>query len=85
MTRKIDPADAPERYRKARERYMVLGECLTMAEAFRRRFSRNEAAQVAKPGYEKAFDEEMKRVQVLQEILRETREEYEACGRALGM
>lgn len=85
MARKIDPAEAPDLYRRARDRYMVLGECLTMVEATRRRFSRNEAAQVAKEGYEKAFDEEQHRLEVLQDLLKETREVYEACGRVLGM
>lgn len=81
----VDLAEITERYKRARERYMVLSECLTMSEATKRRFSKNEAAQVPKEGYEKPFDEEQRRVEVLQEMLRELRQEIETCGRVLGM
>lgn len=81
----MDLAAVTERWKRARERYMVLSECLTMTEATKRRFSRNEAAQVPKEGYEKPFDEEQRRVEVLQEMLRELRLEIETSGRVLGM
>ena len=85
MSPTVDLAAVTERYKRARERYMVLSECLTMTEATKRRFSRNEAAQVPKEGYEKPFDEEQRRVEVLQEMLRELRLEIETSGRVLGM
>lgn len=81
----VDLAEITERYKRARERYMVLSECLTMTEATKRRFSKNEAAQVPKEGYEKPFDEEQRRVEVLQEMLRELRQEIETTGKVLGM
>ena len=85
MAATVDLAEITERYKRARERYMVLSECLTITEATKRRFSRNEAAQVPKEGYEKPFDEEQRRVEVLQEMLRELRLEIETSGRVLGM
>ena len=85
MSPTVDLAAVTERYKRARERYMVLSECLTITEATKRRFSRNEAAQVPKEGYEKPFDEEQRRVEVLQEMLRELRLEIETSGRVLGM
>lgn len=85
MAPAVDLAEITERWKRARERYMVLSECLTMTEATKRRFSRNEAAQVPKEGYEKPFDEEQRRVEVLQDMLRELRLEIETSGRVLGM
>ena len=85
MSPTVDLAAVTERYKRARERYMVLSECLTITEATKRRFSRNEAAQVPKEGYEKPFDEEQRRVEVLQDMLRELRLEIETSGRVLGM
>ena len=78
-----DPAVLERELRRMRERHTVLSECITMAEAYCRRFSRNEAAQVAKEGYEAAFDGELRRKQVLQDILRETSERLDECRRAL--
>lgn len=71
-------------FEKARERHKVLGECLTMTEAMKRRFSRNEAAQTAKDGYELAFAEENFRLGVLREMMLEQREIIDSCLREMG-
>jgi hypothetical protein len=78
-------ADLMAQYKRARERHMVLSECLLMVEAVRRRFSRNEAAMVPKEGYELAFDGEQRRLEVLQELLREERAVIVRCMRKLNM
>lgn len=56
-----------------RERYEVLGECLTMVEAIQRTFSRNQAMDEARAGYEAAWDEQRKKAQVLREMMIEER------------
>lgn len=55
------------------ERYNVLAKCLTLLEALRRSYSRNEASQVAKDGYERPFEELTQECCVLREMLREIR------------
>lgn len=55
------------------ERYRVLGECLVLMEAQKRMMSRNECSEVAKPGFEAAFEEMEQRLCVLREMLRELR------------
>lgn len=58
---------------KEQERFEVLGECLTLVEAQVRLFSNNQAMLSAKKGYEKAWEQEQKKRQVLQEMMRELR------------
>lgn len=58
---------------KEQERFEVLGECLTLVEAQVRLFSNNQAMLSAKQGYEKAWEQEQKKRQVLQEMMRELR------------
>lgn len=55
------------------EKYRVLRECLVLMEAQKRMFSRNEACQIAKEGYEKAFEEIEQNICVLRGMLREIR------------
>lgn len=83
MPQKPDPIALEREIIRQKERYMVLSECVTLAEAWVRRFSRNEAAQVAKEGYEKAFDEELRRKLVLQDIMRDVSEKIDACRRLM--
>lgn len=64
-------------YAEAAKRYSVLGECVTVFEALRRRISRNEANQSAKEGYERAFDEETERLEILRQMMREIRTEMD--------
>lgn len=56
-----------------KERYRVLSECLVMMEAQLRMMSKNQACQVAKDGYERAFEETNNNLCVLRAMLREVR------------
>ena len=63
-----------ERYRLAKDRYQVLGECLLIFEADRRRFSLNDTGFSPKPGYEDAYANTETRLEILRGILREERQ-----------
>lgn len=60
------------------EQYQVLSECLVMAEAMARRFSKNEAMTSPKPGYEKAWEEEKRKADILRGMIKEVRYGAEA-------
>ncbi len=77
-------ARAAAEHAKWAARYRVLGECAVMVEAQKRRFSRNEASQTAKPGYEAAFEQEEANLEVLREMMRECRAESDRALRAIG-
>lgn len=68
-----DKRNEEEVTRMNQERYTVLSECLVLMEAQKRAFSRNEAAQEAKTGYERPYAEADKRCRVVREMLREIR------------
>lgn len=75
--------DAAERARMedVRRRYTVLSECLTIIMALQRRVSKNEANMEPKEGYERVFDEDRKRADVLRSMMRELRDEEDALRR----
>jgi hypothetical protein len=81
--KQTDPAITERELERQKARYTVISECVTLSEAWVRRYSKNEAAQVAKEGYEKPFQEELRRKQILQDILREIGEKIDDCRRAL--
>lgn len=78
------PEEIQERYWRAKKRHAVLGECLVMVEALKRRFSSNEASQVPKEGYEKAFYGEAERLEVIREMMLEYRTQMERDYKTLG-
>lgn len=55
------------------ERYRTLSKCLVICEAMQRSFSTNEAMEMAKPGYEQAFEDARNDCAVIREMLIETR------------
>lgn len=55
------------------ERYRALSVCVVLMEAKLRAFSRNEAMQMPKEGYERPFEETRQTLCVLREMLREVR------------
>lgn len=55
------------------ERYRALSVCVVLMEAQLRSFSRNEAMQMPKEGYERPFEETRQTLCVLREMLREVR------------
>lgn len=55
------------------ERYKTLSKCLVICEAVQRSFSTNEAMEMAKPGYEVAFEEARNDCAVIREMLIEAR------------
>ena len=55
------------------ERYRALSVCVVLMEAQLRAFSRNEAMQMPKEGYERPFEETRQTLCVLREMLREVR------------
>lgn len=63
------------RLAEVRRRYTVLSECLTLMLALQRRMSRNENNLEPKPGYEKAFEEDGKRANVIRSMMQELRDE----------
>lgn len=56
-----------------KERYRVLSECVILMEAQLRMMSKNQASQVPKDGYERAFEETSNNLCVLRAMLREVR------------
>lgn len=56
-----------------KERYKVLSECLVLMEAQKRMMSKNQACQIAKDGYEQAFEDVEQNICVLRAMLREVR------------
>lgn len=58
-------------------RYGVLAELLTVVEAQQRRFSRNQANVEAAEGYEKAYDAEHQKADIIREMMREERAKME--------
>lgn len=56
-----------------KERYRVLSECVVLMEAQLRMMSKNQARQVPKDGFERAFEELQQNLYVLREMLREVR------------
>jgi hypothetical protein len=70
----VDPImEESWKYAEANKRYQVLGDCVTLVEAYKRRISRNGANQSAKDGYERAFDEEDAALKVLRGMMIEQR------------
>lgn len=57
----------------ARKRYLVLGEVLTIMEAVKRSFSRNGNNQSPKTGYEEAFYDEERQMQIIRDMMTEYR------------
>lgn len=55
------------------ERYKTLSKCLVICEALQRSFSTNEAMEMAKPGYEEAFQDARNDCAVIREMLIEIR------------
>lgn len=55
------------------ERYHTLSKCLVICEAVQRSFSTNEAMEMAKPGYEAAFEDARNDCAVIREMLIEAR------------
>lgn len=55
------------------ERYRTLSKCLVICEAVQRSFSTNEAMEMAKPGYERAFEDARNDCAVIREMLIEAR------------
>lgn len=55
------------------ERYKTLSKCLVICEAVQRSFSTNEAMEMAKPGYEAAFEDARNDCAVIREMLIEAR------------
>lgn len=55
------------------ERYKALSKCLVICEAMQRSFSTNEAMEMAKPGYETAFEDARNDCAVIREMLIEIR------------
>lgn len=58
---------------KEQERFEVLGECLTLVEAQVRLFSNNQAMLSAKKGYEKAWEQERHKAEIIRTMMRELR------------
>lgn len=55
------------------ERYKTLSKCLVICEAVQRSFSTNEAMEMARPGYEAAFEDARNDCAVIREMLIEAR------------
>lgn len=64
-----------ERLAEVRKRYTVMSECLTIMLALQRRMSRNGNNIEPKPGYEKPFEEDRKRADVIRSIMQDYRDE----------
>lgn len=80
----LSPEEIRDRYWRAKKRHAVLGEYLVLVEALKRRFSSNEASQVPKEGYEKAFYGEAERLDVIREMMLEYRDQMEKDYKTLG-
>ena len=61
----------------AREKYWTLSECLNIVEATTRNFSRSENGLTPKDGYEKAWEREKRKAEVIRGMMREVRVD---CG-----
>ena len=70
-------------YQQAMARYTVLGELLLIREAIRRSFSLNEAGQSPKRGYEDAFRDEDRRLEIIRGMMREERAKADRQARYL--
>lgn len=83
LTEKSEEVLAQDRHSIARERYLLLAELLTIEEAIKRSFSRNENNVSPKLGYEAAYGAAERKLEVLREMLIEERTRMEEAQQDL--